>query len=96
MDWIRLGSSGCDLAGTGGVAIPVSHKELAKHCKCDDAWLAIRGKVYNVTRYMDFHPGGELYTNLLQLFFRTHFLNSKNMLWKMLLSMLLSYLISIL
>lgn len=58
MDWIRLGSSGCDLAGTGGVVSAVSHKELAKHCKCDDAWLAIRGKVYNVTRYMDFHPGG--------------------------------------
>lgn len=60
MDWIRLGSSGCDLAGTGGVVSAVSHKELAKHCKCDDAWLAIRGKVYNVTRYMDFHPGGKL------------------------------------
>ncbi|XP_037042316.1 cytochrome b5 reductase 4 isoform X2 [Bradysia coprophila] len=58
MDWIRLGSSGCDLAGTGGVVSAVSHKELAKNCKCDDAWLAIRGKVYNVTRYMDFHPGG--------------------------------------
>lgn len=66
MDWIRLGSSGCDLAGTGGIVSAVSHKELAKHCKCDDAWLAIRGKVYNVTRYMDFHPGGELifFTNL--------------------------------
>ncbi|XP_055692248.1 cytochrome b5 reductase 4 isoform X2 [Lutzomyia longipalpis] len=58
MDWIRLGSSGCDLAGTKGVVSPVSHAELAKHCKKGDAWIAIRGKVYNVTRYMDFHPGG--------------------------------------
>ncbi|GAB0099579.1 Cytochrome b5 reductase 4 [Sergentomyia squamirostris] len=58
MDWIRLGSSGCDLAGTKGVIAPVSHAELAKHCKQADAWIAIRGKVYNVTRYLDFHPGG--------------------------------------
>lgn len=58
MDWVRLGSSGCDLAGTNGRMTPVSHVELAKHNRRDDAWLAIRGKVYNVTRYMDFHPGG--------------------------------------
>lgn len=59
MDWVRLGSSGCDLSGTKGLVVPVNHAELAKHNKVDDAWLAIRGKVYNVTRYMDFHPGGE-------------------------------------
>lgn len=58
MDWVRLGSSGCDLAGTNGILKPVSHTELAKHNRRNDAWLAIRGKVYNVTRYMDFHPGG--------------------------------------
>ncbi|XP_055706655.1 cytochrome b5 reductase 4 isoform X2 [Phlebotomus papatasi] len=58
MDWIRLGSSGCDLAGTKGIVAPVSHAELSKHCKKSDAWIAIRGKVYNVTQYLDFHPGG--------------------------------------
>lgn len=57
MDWIRLGSS-TDLAGTGGVITAVSHAELEKHNKRDDCWLALRGRVYNVTRYMDFHPGG--------------------------------------
>lgn len=59
MDWIRLGSSGYDLAGTKGVITPVTHAELAKHNKINDGWIAIRGNVYNVTRYMDFHPGGE-------------------------------------
>jgi cytochrome b involved in lipid metabolism len=59
IDWIRLGGSGRDLAGTRGVITPVSHAELAKHNKIDDAWLAIRGKVYNVTHYFSFHPGGE-------------------------------------
>lgn len=58
MDWIRLGSSGVDLAGTGGVITAVSHDELAKHNKIDDCWLALRGRVYNITRYMEFHPGG--------------------------------------
>ncbi|XP_058465332.1 cytochrome b5 reductase 4 isoform X2 [Malaya genurostris] len=58
MDWIRLGNSGVDLAGSGGKVKPVSHAELAQHSTQDDAWLAIRGKVYNVTRYLKFHPGG--------------------------------------
>ncbi|XP_058837562.1 cytochrome b5 reductase 4 isoform X2 [Topomyia yanbarensis] len=58
MDWIRLGNSGADLTGTGGKVRPVSHAELAQHATREDIWLAIRGKVYNVTRYLDFHPGG--------------------------------------
>lgn len=58
MDWIRLGNSGVDLSGTKGRIIPVTPEELAKHNRREDAWMAIRGVVYNVTRYMDFHPGG--------------------------------------
>ncbi|XP_065089720.1 cytochrome b5 reductase 4 isoform X2 [Ochlerotatus camptorhynchus] len=58
MHWIRLGNSGVDLAGTGGKVRPVNYAELAQHNKPDDIWTAIRGKVYNVTRYLDFHPGG--------------------------------------
>lgn len=58
MDWVRLGNSGANLSGTRGIVTPVSHAELGKHNRVGDAWLAIRGKVYNVTRYMDFHPGG--------------------------------------
>nr|XP_017025034.1 cytochrome b5 reductase 4 [Drosophila kikkawai] len=58
MSWIRLCNSGADLSGTGGRTVPVSRSELALHNKVDDAWMAIRGRVFNVTRYMDFHPGG--------------------------------------
>lgn len=56
--FIRLGSSGEDLTGLKGKVIQVSHQELAKHNKSSDCWMAVRGKVYNVTRYLDYHPGG--------------------------------------
>lgn len=58
MDWIRLGQSGTDLTGVGGVRQEVTVAQLAQHNTRDDAWIAIRGIVYNVTHYMDFHPGG--------------------------------------
>ncbi|XP_015434776.1 PREDICTED: cytochrome b5 reductase 4 [Dufourea novaeangliae] len=58
MDWIRLTNSGVDLTGVGGVPRVISLSELANHNKQNDAWIAIRGIVFNVTHYMDFHPGG--------------------------------------
>ena len=58
MDWIKLTKSGKDLAGTGGKVLQVTKSELKKHNKRSDAWLALNGIVYNVTAYMDFHPGG--------------------------------------
>uniref|UniRef100_A0A8D8VJD9 Cytochrome b5 reductase 4 n=1 Tax=Cacopsylla melanoneura TaxID=428564 RepID=A0A8D8VJD9_9HEMI len=58
MDWIRLGNSGTDLTGVKGQRLLVSKEQLAQHNKENDVWMCIRGVVYNVTRYMDFHPGG--------------------------------------
>ena len=58
MDWIKLTKSGKDLAGTGGKILQVTRSELKKHNKRKDAWLALNGIVFNVTAYMDFHPGG--------------------------------------
>ncbi|CAG9804187.1 unnamed protein product [Chironomus riparius] len=54
--WIRLTNSGQDLIG--GRKGSISLEELKRHDQIDDCWMAIRGKVYNVTRYMDYHPGG--------------------------------------
>ncbi|XP_019393714.1 PREDICTED: cytochrome b5 reductase 4 [Crocodylus porosus] len=59
MDWIRLTKSGKDLTGLKGRVIEVTEEELAKHNKTDDCWICIRGLVYNVTPYMEYHPGGE-------------------------------------
>ncbi|XP_077161539.1 cytochrome b5 reductase 4 isoform X2 [Paroedura picta] len=59
MDWIRLTKSGKNLSGQKGGLIEVTEEVLAKHNKKDDCWICIRGLVYNVTPYMEYHPGGE-------------------------------------
>ncbi|XP_010629460.1 cytochrome b5 reductase 4 isoform X1 [Fukomys damarensis] len=59
MDWIRLTKSGKDLTGLKGRLIEVTEEELKKHNKKDDCWICIRGYVYNVSPYMEYHPGGE-------------------------------------
>ncbi|KAM6460669.1 cytochrome b5 reductase 4 isoform 1-T1 [Liasis olivaceus] len=59
MDWIRLTKSGKDLTGLKGRLLEVTEEELVKHNKKDDCWICIRGLVYNVTPYMEYHPGGE-------------------------------------
>ncbi|CAN0889489.1 Cytochrome b5 [Linum grandiflorum] len=33
--------------------------QVIKHNLRDDCWLLIHGKVYNVTEFLDEHPGGE-------------------------------------
>jgi cytochrome b involved in lipid metabolism len=41
-------------------AAPASRRlggeEIARHNRPEDCWLVIRGKVYDVTRYIDLHP----------------------------------------
>ncbi|TRY60003.1 hypothetical protein DNTS_034659 [Danionella cerebrum] len=59
LDWIRLTKSGQDLTGLRGRLIEVTEEELKKHNTKHDCWTCIRGMVYNISAYMDFHPGGE-------------------------------------
>ncbi|KAF7336741.1 Cytoplasm protein [Mycena venus] len=58
LDWAALKSSGVDLRGVDTLMrIPPS--VLKQHRSKDDAWTAISNKVYNITPYLPFHPGGE-------------------------------------
>jgi len=72
LDWARLKSSGTDLRvprpelrrtdlqkTETPYLLRIPPSELKRHRRRNDAWIAINGKVYNVTAYLPFHPGGE-------------------------------------
>lgn len=58
LDWARLKNS-TDLRGGVSSLLRVTPTELKKHNTPEDAWSAFYGKVYNITPYLPFHPGGE-------------------------------------
>ncbi|KIM39895.1 hypothetical protein M413DRAFT_446813 [Hebeloma cylindrosporum] len=58
LDWAALKSSGADLRGVDTL-LRIPPSVLKQHNKRDDAWSAFNGKVYNMTAYLPFHPGGE-------------------------------------
>jgi len=35
-----------------------SWQEIKRHAKLSDGWIVIKGRVYDVTKYMTDHPGG--------------------------------------
>ena len=37
----------------------VTSEELSNHNKMDDCWIVIRNAVYDVTQFLDSHPGGK-------------------------------------
>jgi cytochrome b involved in lipid metabolism len=55
MDWIRLTSTQTSKKAVHNI----THAELALHNSTYDCWMAYQGKVYNVTQYLPYHPGGE-------------------------------------
>ncbi|PFH47944.1 hypothetical protein AMATHDRAFT_66474 [Amanita thiersii Skay4041] len=60
LDWANLKASGQDLRGIDAPnLLRVPPSLLKQHNKRDDAWSAFNGKVYNITPYIAFHPGGE-------------------------------------
>jgi len=58
LDWARLKSTE-DLRGGITSLLRITPSELKKHKSPDDVWSAFNNKVYNLTAYMRFHPGGE-------------------------------------
>ncbi|VDB92273.1 unnamed protein product [Peniophora sp. CBMAI 1063] len=58
LDWANLKKSGEDMRGGVTQLMRIPPSVLKQHNKRDDAWSAFSGKVYNITPYIDFHPGG--------------------------------------
>jgi len=58
LDWANLKKSGQDLRGVDTL-LRVTPSMLKEHRTRDDAWSAFNGKVYNITAYLPYHPGGE-------------------------------------
>jgi cytochrome b involved in lipid metabolism len=53
-EWRKLCESG---ALSERQTLHVNLDDISKHNTEEDCWTAIRGKVYNVTRFLKYHPG---------------------------------------
>lgn len=38
--------------------VRITKEELSKHTSPHDCWVALGGKIYNISSYLDYHPGG--------------------------------------
>lgn len=45
-------------SSVGNVSVTLTNNEIAKHNSASDCWIIIQNSVYNVTQYLNLHPGG--------------------------------------
>ncbi|GMN53633.1 hypothetical protein TIFTF001_022771 [Ficus carica] len=60
MDWLKLTQTHPDLAGLKGQSNRrlISMNEVKQHRQEGSMWTVLKGRVYNLSPYMRFHPGG--------------------------------------
>lgn len=60
VDWLKLTRTQPDIAGLkdGTNRRLITKAEVKQHRSEDDAWTVLKGRVYNITPYLKFHPGG--------------------------------------
>ncbi|KAJ9158816.1 hypothetical protein P3X46_024362 [Hevea brasiliensis] len=60
MDWLKLTQTHPDLAGLKGQSNKrlISMNEVKQHQNEGSMWTVLKGRVYNLSPYMKFHPGG--------------------------------------
>ncbi|XP_021906033.1 cytochrome b5 domain-containing protein RLF isoform X2 [Carica papaya] len=61
MDWLKLTRTHPDLAGLNGQSNRrlISMNEVKQHKSEGSMWTVLKGRVYNISPYMKFHPGGD-------------------------------------
>lgn len=59
-DAFGAGSEAASLPAAATASRGVSWSEIAHHSSKDDAWVVIRNRVYDVTRFAKEHPGGDI------------------------------------
>ena len=71
-DWLRL-----DIP-TPKALRRITIEEVQQHASVDDCWIVLQGKVYDITPYIPFHPGGKYQIlrakgkDATELFMKTH------------------------
>lgn len=65
LDWAHLNRThpkhklrGVDPSTPPPQCVKINKEELKKHKSRSDCWTCINGKVFNITPYVNFHPGG--------------------------------------
>jgi cytochrome-b5 reductase len=59
-EWNRLLQLSKDLAQRKGQPLRrITMSEVQQHKSLHDGWIVLRGKVYNLSPYIAYHPGGE-------------------------------------
>jgi cytochrome b involved in lipid metabolism len=48
-----------DTLGTPEPTTPYALSDIAKHNSEDDCWVIVLGSVYDMTHFLDMHPGGK-------------------------------------
>jgi cytochrome b involved in lipid metabolism len=56
--FIRDNKDPIGITSSGGPRA-ITSEELAKHHHSTDLWMAVNGEVFDLTIYLDYHPGGE-------------------------------------
>ncbi|XVE76745.1 hypothetical protein DITRI_Ditri13aG0006000 [Diplodiscus trichospermus] len=61
MDWLKLTQTHPDLAGLKGQSNRrlISMSEVKQNQTEGSMWTVLKGRVYNISPYMKFHPGGK-------------------------------------
>ncbi|XP_058072893.1 cytochrome b5 domain-containing protein RLF-like isoform X2 [Magnolia sinica] len=60
MDWLKIARTHPDLAGLRGQSNErlISMDEVKQHKTDSPIWTVLKGRVYNISPYLKFHPGG--------------------------------------